>query len=75
MLAGGTGYGPRIVDTPKLKPKASTTTIHSQPFYQLSVTAAPGMNESQLAKLMMDKIKESERANKAQSRAQYSDRP
>ncbi|MGV2702314.1 UNVERIFIED_CONTAM: phage tail tape measure protein [Aeromonas salmonicida] len=74
-LAGGTGYSPRIVDTPKIKPKASTTTIHSQPSYQLSVTAAPGMNESQLAKLMMDKIKESERANKAQSRAQYSDRP
>lgn len=74
-LAGGSGYGQRIVDTPKLKPKASTTTIHSQPFYQLNVTAAPGMNESQLAKLMMDKIKESERANKAKSRAQYSDRP
>lgn len=73
--AGGYRYGtgPRIVDTPKLKPKASTTTVNSQPFYQLTINAAPGMNEAQLGKLMMDKIKESERANKTLGRARYSD--
>ncbi|MBP4059020.1 phage tail tape measure protein [Aeromonas sp. Prich7-2] len=72
-LAGASGYGPRIADTPKLKPKVSTTTIHSQPFYQLTINAAPGMNEAQLGKLMMDKINESERAKKASGRASYGD--
>ncbi|MFM4795898.1 phage tail tape measure protein [Aeromonas caviae] len=73
-LAGASGYGPRIADTPKLKPKVSTTTIHSQPFYQLTVNPAPGMNEAQLGKLVMDKLKESERANQAQGRARFGDR-
>ena len=73
-LAGGNGYGHRIADTPKLKPKVSTTTIHSQPFYQLTVNPSPGMNEAQLGKLVMDKLKESERANQAQGRANYGDR-
>ncbi len=73
-LAGASGYGPRIADTPKLKPKVSTTTIHSQPFYQLTVNPSPGMNEAQLGKLVMDKLKESERANQAQGRANYGDR-
>lgn len=72
-LAGASGYGPRIADTPKLKPKVSTTTVHSQPFYQLTINASPGMNQEQLGKLMMDKIKESERANKALGRASYGD--
>lgn len=73
-LAGASGYGPRIADTPKLKPKVSTTTIHSQPFYQLTVNPSPGMNEAQLGKLVMDKLKESERANQAQARARFGDR-
>lgn len=73
-LAGASGYGPRIADTPKLKPKVSTTTVHSQPFYQLTVNPAPGMNEAQLGKLVMDKLKESERANQAQGRARFGDR-
>jgi len=73
-LAGASGYGPRIADTPKLKPKVSTTTVHSQPFYQLTVNPAPGMNEAQLGKLVMDKLKESERANQAQARARFGDR-
>ncbi|BDO06898.1 phage tail tape measure protein [Aeromonas caviae] len=73
-LAGGNGYGHRIADTPKLKPKVSTTTIHSQPFYQLTVNPAPGMNEAQIGKLVMDKLKESERANQAQGRARFGDR-
>lgn len=73
-LAGGNVYGHRIADTPKLKPKVSTTTIHSQPFYQLTVNPAPGMNEAQLGKLVMDKLKESERANQAQGRARFGDR-
>ncbi|WP_368207043.1 phage tail tape measure protein [Aeromonas sp. R6-1] len=73
-LAGASGYGPRIADTPKLKPKVSTTTIHSQPFYQLTVNPSPGMNEAQLGKLVMDKLKESERANQAQGRARFGDR-
>lgn len=68
------GYGPRIADTPKVKPKASTTTVNSQPFYQLTINAAPGMNEAQLGKLMMDKINESERAKKASGRATLTDR-
>lgn len=73
-LAGGSVTGQRIADTPKIKPKASTTTVNSQPFYQLTINAAPGMNEAQLGKLMMDKIKESERANKTLGRAGFSDR-
>ncbi|MEV3833586.1 phage tail tape measure protein [Aeromonas allosaccharophila] len=68
------GSGPRIADTPKMKPKASTTTVNSQPFYQLTINAAPGMNEAQLGKLMMDKINESERAKKASGRATLTDR-
>jgi hypothetical protein len=67
------GTGPRIADTPKLKPKTSTTTVNSQPFYQLTINAPPGMNQEQLGKLMMDKIKESERAKKHLGRASYSD--
>lgn len=73
-LAGGSVTGQRIADTPKLKPKVSTTTVHSQPFYQLTVNPAPGMNEAQLGKLVMDKLKESERANQAQARARFGDR-
>lgn len=72
-LAGASGYDPRIADTPKLKPKTSTTTVNSQPFYQLTINAPPGMNQEQLGKLMMDKIKESERAKKHLGRASYSD--
>ncbi|MGL6404527.1 phage tail tape measure protein, partial [Aeromonas hydrophila] len=72
-LTGASGYGPRIADTPKLKPKTSTTTVNSQPFYQLTINAPPGMNQEQLGKLMMDKIKESERAKKHLGRASYSD--
>lgn len=68
------GAGPRIADTPKMKPKISTTTVNSQPFYQLTINAAPGMNEAQLGKLMMDKINESERAKKASGRASLTDR-
>lgn len=68
------GTGPRIATPPALKPKVSTTTIHSQPFYQLTVNPAPGMNEAQLGKLVMDKLKESERANQAQGRARFGDR-
>ncbi|TNH77575.1 phage tail tape measure protein [Aeromonas hydrophila] len=67
------GTGHRIADTPKLKPKTSTTTVNSQPFYQLTINAPPGMNQEQLGKLMMDKIKESERAKKNLGRASYSD--
>ncbi|MNV39338.1 hypothetical protein D3C71_1309140 [compost metagenome] len=67
------GTGPHIADTPKLKPKTSTTTVNSQPFYQLTINAPPGMNQEQLGKLMMDKIKESERAKKHLGRASYSD--
>ncbi|WP_323940817.1 phage tail tape measure protein [Aeromonas hydrophila] len=67
------GTGHRIADTPKLKPKTSTTTVNSQPFYQLTINAPPGMNQEQLGKLMMDKIKESELAKKHLGRASYSD--
>lgn len=67
------GTGHRIADTPKLKPKTSTTTVNSQPFYQLTINAPPGMNQEQLGKLMMDKIKESERAKKNLGHASYSD--
>ncbi|MDF2391709.1 phage tail tape measure protein [Aeromonas sp. 2MA4] len=72
-LAGGTGYSPRIADTPKIKPKASTTTVNSQPFYQLTINAAPGMNQEQLGQLMIEKIREQERANKTLGRARFSD--
>ncbi|MFQ1940582.1 phage tail tape measure protein [Aeromonas veronii] len=68
----GTGNRPRIVETPKLAPRASKT-INSQPFYQLNVTATPGMDESRLAQLMVDKIKEHERANQRSVRARLSD--
>ncbi|MFB2904022.1 phage tail tape measure protein [Aeromonas jandaei] len=68
----GTGERPRIVETPKLAPRASKT-INSQPFYQLNVTATPGMDESRLAQLMVDKIKEHERANQRSVRARLSD--
>ncbi|OKB01043.1 phage tail tape measure protein [Aeromonas salmonicida subsp. salmonicida] len=71
-LAGASGYGPRIAETPKIKPKASTT-INSQPFYQLTVNAAPGMDESRVASIALDKIREQERANKTLGRARFSD--
>ncbi|MDH1993727.1 phage tail tape measure protein [Aeromonas caviae] len=72
-MAGGSGYGPRIVEKPHIKPKASTT-INSQPFYNLTVNAAPGMDESRVASIALDKIREQERANKTLGRAGYSDR-
>ncbi|ELM3639919.1 phage tail tape measure protein [Aeromonas salmonicida] len=72
-LASGSGYSPRIADTPKIKPKASTTTVNSQPFYQLTINAAPGMNQEQLGQLMIEKIREQERANKTLGRARFSD--
>ncbi|MGY3893635.1 phage tail tape measure protein [Aeromonas enterica] len=68
----GTGNRTRIVETPKLAPKASKT-INSQPFYQLNVTATSGMDESRLAQMMVDKIKEHERANKRSVLASLSD--
>ncbi len=68
----GAGNRTRIVETPKLAPRASKT-INSQPFYQLNVTATPGMDESRLAQLMVDKIKEHERANQRSVRARLSD--
>ncbi|HFI8928611.1 phage tail tape measure protein [Escherichia coli] len=67
------GTGPRIVEKPQIKPRASTT-ITSQPFYQLTVHAAPGMDESQVASIALDKIREQERANKTLGRAGFSDR-
>ncbi|WP_429166336.1 phage tail tape measure protein [Aeromonas rivipollensis] len=67
------GTGPRIVEKPQIKPKASTT-ITSQPFYQLTVHAAPGMDESRVASIALDKIREQERANKTLGRAGFSDR-
>lgn len=67
------GTGPRIVEKPQIKPKASTT-ITSQPFYQLTVHAAPGMDESRVASIAIDKIREQERANKTLGRAGFSDR-
>jgi TP901 family phage tail tape measure protein len=66
------GTGPRIVEPPKIKPKASST-VNNQPFYQLTVNAAPGMNEERMAQLMVEKIKESERAKQRQGRASLSD--
>lgn len=68
----GAGNRPRIVEAPKLAPRASKT-INSQPFYQLNVTATPGMDESRLAQMMVDKIKEHERANKRSALASLSD--
>lgn len=67
------GIGPRIVEKPQIKPRASTT-INSQPFYNLTVNAAPGMDESRVASIALDKIREQERANKTLGRAGYSDR-
>ncbi len=67
------GTGPRIVEKPQIKPRASTT-INSQPFYNLTVNAAPGMDESRVASIALDKIREQERANKTLGRAGYSDR-
>ncbi|MGE6266985.1 phage tail tape measure protein [Aeromonas media] len=67
------GTGPRIVEKPQIKPRASTT-ITSQPFYQLTVHAAPGMDESRVASIALDKIREQERANKTLGRAGFSDR-
>ncbi len=72
-MAGGSGYSPRIVEKPHIKPKASTT-INSQPFYNLTVNAAPGMDESRVASIALEKIREQERANKTLGRAGYSDR-
>lgn len=67
------GTGPHIVEKPQIKPRASTT-INSQPFYNLTVNAAPGMDESRVASIALDKIREQERANKTLGRAGYSDR-
>ena len=66
------GSGTRIVETPKIKPKASST-VNNQPFYQLTVNAAPGMNEERMAQMMVEKIKENERANKRAGRASFKD--
>lgn len=66
------GSGPRIVETPKIKPKASST-VNNQPFYQLTVNAAPGMNEERMAKMMVEKIKENERANQRAGRSSFRD--
>ncbi|MGN5127764.1 phage tail tape measure protein [Aeromonas sp. 30P] len=66
------GSGPRIVETPKIKPKASST-VNNQPFYQLTVNAAPGMNEERMAQMMVEKIKENERANQRAGRASFRD--
>ncbi|MGQ4689035.1 phage tail tape measure protein [Aeromonas veronii] len=66
------GSGPRIVETPKIKPKASST-VNNQPFYQLTVNAAPGMNEERMAQMMVEKIKENERANKRAGRTSFKD--
>lgn len=71
-LAGASGYGPRIVETPKIKPAANRTVVH-QPFYQLDVHPAPGMDESRFAKMTMDLIKEHDRANQRAGRASYRD--
>nr|WP_234922890.1 phage tail tape measure protein [Aeromonas veronii] len=66
------GTGPRIVETPKIKPKSSST-VNNQPFYQLTVNAAPGMNEEQVAQMMVEKIKENERANQRKGRSSLRD--
>ncbi|BDC81781.1 phage tail tape measure protein [Aeromonas hydrophila] len=66
------GSGPRIVETPKIKPAANRSVVN-QPFYQLDVHPSPGMDESRLAKMTMDLIKENERANKRAGRASYRD--
>ncbi|MFM5467897.1 phage tail tape measure protein [Aeromonas veronii] len=66
------GSSPRIVETPKIKPKASST-VNNQPFYQLTVNAAPGMNEERMAQMMVEKIKENERANKRAGRTSFKD--
>lgn len=71
-FAGATGYGPRIVDTPKIKPVANRSVVH-QPFFQLDVHPAPGMDESRFAKMTMDLIKENERANQRAGRASFRD--
>ncbi|WP_421334161.1 phage tail tape measure protein [Aeromonas veronii] len=70
--AMATGYGPRIVDTPKIKPAANRSVVH-QPFYQLDVHPSPGMDESRFAKMTMDLIKENERANQRAGRASFRD--
>lgn len=66
------GTGPRIVETPKIKQKASST-VNNQPFYQLTVNAAPGMNEERMAQMMVEKIKENERTNQRMLRSSLSD--
>ncbi|MFU7708767.1 phage tail tape measure protein [Aeromonas veronii] len=71
-LAGASGYGPRIVDTPKIKPAANRSVVH-QPFYQLDVHPSPGMDESRFAKMTMDLIKENERANQRAGRSSFRD--
>ncbi|WOE85851.1 phage tail tape measure protein [Aeromonas veronii] len=70
--AMATGYGPRIVDTPKIKPAANRSVVH-QPFYQLDVHPSPGMDESRFAKMTMDLIKENERANQRAGRSSFRD--
>lgn len=45
------------------------TTVSNGQFYQLTINAAPGMNEAQLDKLMMDKINEVNQAKKPIARS------
>lgn len=71
-LAGVSGYGPRIAETPKIKAPANRTVVN-QPFYQLDVHPSPGMDESRFAKMTLDLIKENERANKRAGRASFKD--
>lgn len=71
-LAGASGYGPRIAETPKIKPAANRSVVN-QPFYQLDVHPSPGMDESRFAKMTMDLIKENERANRRADRASFKD--
>lgn len=71
-LAGASGYGPRIAETPKIKPAANRSVVN-QPFYQLDVHPSPGMDESRFAKMTMDLIKENERANRRAGRASLKD--
>ncbi|MNQ91564.1 hypothetical protein D3C85_1069520 [compost metagenome] len=56
----------------QLKPAASRAVVN-QPFYQIDVKAAPGMDESRLAKIMMDKIQESERGKVRKQRSSTRD--
>lgn len=55
-----------------LKPAASRAVVN-QPFYQIDVKAAPGMDESRLAQMMLDKIQEAERGKERKQRASTRD--